>query len=86
MCFAHAALAITVEGQLCATVWTTRLGVASILWHMCLLRNETQVQLLLQQPNQRPARQQLLQHCGKLCLAVCALESLLQPLVLYAIR
>lgn len=53
---------------------------------MCLLRNETQAQLLLQQPTQPPGRQQLLQHTGKLCLAVRAFESLLQAIVLYAIR
>lgn len=50
---------------------------------MCLPRNETRIQLPLQQI-QQPAPQQLLQHSGMRCFAVYALESLLLLLVLYA--
>lgn len=84
ICYVRVAVAITVEGQLCATVWTTRTCAVLVLLHMCLPRTGIQSQLLLLQQNQQPAPQQLLQHSGKCCHAVSALDGPLQALVLYA--
>ena len=83
ICSARVAVAIAVEGQLCATAWTTRFCEGLVLLHMCLPRTETQSQLLLHQSRQ-PAPRQLPQHTGKCGHPVSALESPPQVLVLYA--